>query len=172
MTPPGRTLPLVVALSLVAASGTAFAQSPAQAPAATPLASGQATGTLTAKGRTVKLTYAAAFVDQTDKAKPVILILTEQPVPSASWKSHADLMSHHRNTSPIVGLVFRLDAQREVDTAEYFVEAFPTSTSGVFQLTFEGAPGKALAGTAKSTATAAKLREPVVLDARFNATLK
>ncbi len=172
MTPPGRTFPFVLALIFVAAGGSAFAQSPAKAPAATPLASGQAAGTLTAKGRTVKLTYAAAFVDQTDAAKRVILILTEQPVPSASWKSHSDLMSHHRDKSPIVGLVFRLDARREVDTAEYFVEAFPTSTSGMFQLAFEGAPGKVYAGTAKSTATAAKLREPVVLDARFNALLK
>ena len=172
MTLPGRTFPLVLALIVVASVGSALAQSPTKAPVAVPLASGQAAGTLTAKGKTIKLTYAAAFVDQTDAAKRVVLILTEQPVPSASWKSHSDLMSHHRNVSPIVGLVFRLDAQREVDTAEYFVEAYPTSTSGIFQLAFEGPPGKSYSGTAKATATAAKLSAPVALDARFNATLK
>ena len=111
-------------------------------------------------------------MDQADKAKRVVLVLSEQPVPSAGWKSHSDLMTHHRNTAPIVGLVFRLDAQREVDTAEYFVEASPTSTSGVFVLRFDGASGKTFAGTAKSSAAAAKMLQPVNLDATFNATLK
>ncbi|MBK6395802.1 MAG: hypothetical protein IPF73_14855 [Betaproteobacteria bacterium] len=60
----------------------------------------------------------------------MVLVLSEQPVPSAAWKSHSDLMSHHRNAAPIVGVVFRLDAQREVDTAEYFVGQAPTSTVG------------------------------------------
>ena len=137
---------LFIASLLLFAVDTA---SVAQAPPA-----GQATGSLTAKGKTVKLTYAAAFVDETDKKKPVILLLTEQPVPSASWKSHSDLMAHHRAT-PIAGVVFRLDAQREVDTAEYFLDRFPTSTSGIFVVTFDGPPGRAFTGSARSTPTAA-----------------
>lgn len=151
----------IAALLLLGAHAPAIGQAPA----------GQASGTLTAKGKTVKLTYAAAFVDETDKKKPVVLLLTEQPVPASSWKSHSDLMAHHRKT-PIAGVVFRLDAQREVDTAEYFVEPFPTSTSGVFVLTFDGAAGKTFAGKARSTPTAAKLSSPVALDATFSATLK
>jgi len=161
-----------VAVFLAAAHGTSSGQTAAKAPAASPLASGQAAGTLTAKGRTVKLTYAAAFVDQTDKKKPIVLLVTEQPVPSANWKSHSDLMTYHRNTAPIVGVVFRLDADREIDTAEYFVEKFPTSTSGIFQLSLDGPPGKSLSGTLKSSAVATKLNEPVSLNATFNATLK
>lgn len=161
-----------IAVFLAAAHGTASGQAGAKPPAASALASGQAAGTFTAKGKTFKLAHAAAFVDQTDKAKRVILVLSEQPVPSAAWKSHSDLMSHHRNAAPIVGVVFRLDAQREVDTAEYFVDKFPTSTSGMFVLAFDSAAGKSYAGTAKTTPTAAKLSEPVNLDVRFNATLK
>lgn len=151
----------IVALLSFAVHSPALAQAPA----------GQASGTLTAKGKTVKLAYAAAFVDETDKKKPVILLLTEQPVPSASWKSHADLMAHHRG-APIAGVVFRIDAQREVDTAEYFMDKFPTSTSGIFVVTFSGPAGKTFAGSVKSTPTAAKLSEPVSLDATFSATLK
>jgi hypothetical protein len=159
---------------LAASMGVAtLAQAPAvKAPAGGTVASGQAAGTLTAKGKTVKLAYAAAFVDQTDKKKPIVLLVTEQPVPSASWRSHSDLMTYHRNTAPIVGVVFRLDANREIDTAEYFVEKFPTSTSGMFQLSLDGAPGKAISGTLKSSAAAAKMSEPVSLAATFNAPLK
>ncbi len=39
-------------------------------------------------------------------------------------------------------------------------------------LAFDGAAGKTYAGIAKTTTTAARLREPVNLDARFNAALK
>lgn len=152
---------VLLASLLLAATAAGLAQT----------SSGQATGTLTAKGKTVKLAYAAAFVDETDKRKPVILLLTEQPVPSAGWKSHSDLMAHHRST-PITGVVFRVDAQREVDTAEYFVERFPTSTSGVFVVTFDGPPGKVYTGKVKSTPTAAKLSEPVSIDATFSAALR
>jgi hypothetical protein len=162
-------------IALLAAAGAfaALAQAPAaKAPATSAVASGQAAGTLTTKGKTVKLTYAAAFVDQTDPKKRIVLLLTEQPVPSASWKSHSDLMTYHRNTAPIVGLVFRIDADREIDTAEYFVDKFPTSTSGIFQLTLDGPPGKTLAGSLKSSASAAKLSEPISLNATFNATVK
>jgi hypothetical protein len=156
------SLARVLVASLLLLALPAVAQAPA---------SGQATGTFTAKGKTVKLAHAAAFVDESDKKRPVILLLTEQPVPSAGWKSHSDLMAHHRST-PITGVVFRIDAQREVDTAEYFAERFPTSTSGIFVVTFDGPAGKSFAGKVKSTPAAAKLSEPVTLDAAFNATLK
>jgi hypothetical protein len=160
-----------VGLLMASATFVSLAQTPAAKAPAAATASGQASGTLTAEGKTVKLTYAAAFVDQTDKAKRVVLILTEQPVPSASWKSHSDMMTYHRNTAPIVGLVFRIDAQNEVDTAEYFVDKFPTSTSGIFQVAFDGTPGKTVAGTVKAAPSAAKLTKPISINATFNATV-
>ncbi|MEP6941771.1 MAG: hypothetical protein ABI981_02480 [Betaproteobacteria bacterium] len=165
----------IVSCTLLLMATTSFAQAPAKAPAATAApaaASGQANGTLTAQGKTVKFTYAAAFVDQTDKDKRVVLLLTEKPVPADAWKSHSDLMSYHRNTTPIVGIVLRIDAQGEVATAEYFVDRFPTSTSGIFQVTFDGKPGKTMTGKVKSTAAAAKLSDPVIVDATFSTAVR
>lgn len=158
---------------LAAVTSICPAQSPpASSSAAGTASEGKATGALTASGRTVTLTYAAAFVDQSDQAKRIVLLLTEKPVPSASWKNYADLMSYHRNTAPIVGVVFRINAENEVDTAEYFVERFPTSTSGIFQVTFDEKPGKTITGTVKASPAAAKLREQVAIDAKFSATVK
>ncbi len=48
-------------------------------------AHGTASGMFTAKGVTFVFARAAAFVDQTDKAKRVVLVLSEQPVPVAAW---------------------------------------------------------------------------------------
>ena len=159
------------AIALLIATASLAQAPPPKMSAPAAAAVGQASGTLTVKGKTIKLTYAAAFVDQTDKNKRVVLLLTEQAVPSGNWKSHSDLMTYHRNT-PIVGLVFRIDAQNEVDTAEYFVEQFPTSTSGLFQVVFEGTPGKTMVGKVKSSAAGAKLSEPVIADAAFNTAVK
>jgi hypothetical protein len=138
----------------------------AQAPPAT----GTASGTLAVKGKAINLAHAAAFVD--DKEKQVILLLTEQPVPAASWKSHSDIMMYRMNKNPLRGVAFRLDDKRQVVGADYYDDQFPTSTSGIFALKLDGAPGKTLAGTAKSTEAAAKLSEPVSLNVSFNATLK
>jgi hypothetical protein len=167
-------IPTIVSCLLLLIATTSSAQAPAPKMAAAPAAAsgGQATGTLTAKGKTAKLTYAAAFVDQTDKAKRVVLLLTEKPVPADTWKSHSDLLSYHSNTTPIVGVVFRIDAQGEVDTAEYFVDKYPTSSSGIFQVTFDGKPGKTMTGKVKSSAGAAKLSEPVIIDAAFNTAVR
>jgi hypothetical protein len=161
---------LCLALLIAAVSSTTLAQAPAGV--AGTLASGQAVGTFTAKGRTVKLAYAAAFVEQDEKGKPVMLLLTEQPVPAEKWKSRTDIMRYRMDKNPLVGVGFRLDDKREEIGADYYTGDFPTSTSGVFVLKLDGAPGKSLVGTAKSTETAGKLSEPVSLDVRFNATLK
>lgn len=46
--------------------------------AASDLPTGTAKGSLTFDGATAALTYAAAFVDQKDEEKPVILILSDK----------------------------------------------------------------------------------------------
>jgi hypothetical protein len=91
---------LSIALILAVACSTTIAQTPAaKPPAASPpaagvVASGQAAGTLTAKGKTIKLAYAYAFVEEGDKKRPVILLLTEQQVPVASWKGDSEIMMY------------------------------------------------------------------------------
>jgi hypothetical protein len=153
---------LSLALILAVGCSTTIAQAPP--------ATGTASGTLTVKGKAINLAHAAAFVD--DKEKQVILLLTEQAVPAASWKSHSDIMMYRMNKNPLRGVAFRLDDKRQVVGADYYDDQFPTSTSGIFALKLDGPPGKTLAGTAKSTEAAAKLSEPVSLDVGFNATLK
>jgi hypothetical protein len=153
---------LSLALILAMGCSTAIAQAPP--------ATGTASGTLTVKGKAINLAHAAAFAD--DKEKQVILLLTEQPVPAASWKSHSDIMMYRMNKNPLRGVAFRLDDKRQVVGADYYDDQFPTSTSGIFALKLDGPTGKTLAGTAKSTDAAAKLSEPVSLDVSFNAMLK
>jgi hypothetical protein len=153
---------LSLALILAVSGSTAIAQAPP--------ASGTASGTFTAKGKAINLAYASAFVDE--KEKQVILLVTEQPVPAASWKSHSDIMMYRMNKNPLRGIAFRLDDKRQVVGADYYDDQFPTSTSGIFALKLDSPPGKTLAGSAKSTEAAAKLSEPVSLSVSFNATLK
>jgi hypothetical protein len=155
---------LVLTLILAVGCSTTIAQAPP--------ASGTASGTLTVKGTAIKLAYAYAFVDQGDKDKQVVLLLTEQEVPAATWKSHTDIMMYRMDKHPLRGVAFRLSDKREVFGVDYYDGSFPTSTSGIFAIKLDGPPGKTLAGTAKSTEAAAKLSEPVSLNASFNATLK
>jgi hypothetical protein len=152
---------LSLALILALGCSTTMAQAPA---------AGAAAGTLTVKGKAINLAHAAAFADE--KAKQVILLVTEQPVPAANWKSHSDIMMYRMDKKPLRGIAFRLDDKRQVVGADYYDDQFPTSTSGIFELKLEGPVGKTLAGTAKSTAAAANLSEPVTLTVSFNATLK
>ena len=155
---------LSLALILAVGCSTTIAQAPP--------ASGQAAGTLTVKGKAINLAYAYAFVDEGDKKKPVILLLTEQQVPAASWKGDSDIMMYRMSKNPLRGVAFRLDDKRTLLGADYYDGSFPTGTAGIFALKLDGPPGKTLAGTAKSTEAAAKLSEPVSLSVSFNATLK
>ncbi len=77
----------IVVLAVLPAAGQATAAQP-----------GQAIGTLSAGGETVKLTHAAAFVDQKDSRKPVILLLTDQEVPAGTWKSEFDMRNYQKPT--------------------------------------------------------------------------
>ena len=170
---------LFIALILAVACSTTIAQTPAaKPPAASPpaagaVASGQAVGTLTAKGKTITLAYAYAFVDEGDKKKPVILLLTEQQVPAATWKGDSDIQTYRMfNKNPLRGVAFRLNDKRELVSADVYEGSFPMGTTGIFALKLDSPAGKTLAGTAKSTDAAAKLSEPVSLSVSFNATLK
>lgn len=54
----------------------------------------------------------------------------------------------------------------------YYEGDFPTSASGIFDLKLEGPAGKMLAGSAKTTDSAATMSHPVSLNVTFSATLK
>ena len=59
---------------------------------ASDLASGSAKGSLTFDDTTAALAYAAAFVDQKDERKPVILLLSDKKLPTEKWTSDFDIM--------------------------------------------------------------------------------
>ena len=139
--------------------------------AAETLKPGSASGTFAAGGKDVKIAFSAAFTDQGDERKPVILILSDKEVPASKWKTSSD-MSSFRREHPFLGVAFWIDKKNEVFRTDYYDGTpFPTSASGIFELKLER-KGDALSGSAKSNAAAAKLTEPVKLDASFNAALK
>jgi len=166
-------------LLLAASSSATVAQTPsakaaaASTPAASAVASGQASGTFTVKGKSFKLAYAAAFVDQEDKAKPVFLLLTEQPVPAANWKGKSDLTKYYEDKKPLVGLVFRLDDKREEIGTDYYDNGdYPHESIGIFELNLSSPAGKTLTGSATAVPHTAKPPYSITLNAKFNATLK
>ena len=138
----------------------------APAAGAPPLAGGQATGSLTVKGKAIPLSHAAAFTDPRENELATVLVLSDTALPAAQWKKASD-MSLYRNAHGFRGVAFWVDAKGEVFRCEYYDGTdFPTSTSGIFDLKLERAGGF-LSGTARSTQAAAKLSEPVKLDASF-----
>ena len=133
---------------------------------------GQASGTLSVSGKSFTLSHAAAFVDQKDERKPVILVLSDAALPAGAWKSESDY-SAYWHEHPLKGVAFWLDRNREVFRTDYYDGGpFPTSASGIFELKLDAGSGKDFTGSAASTAAASKLHEPVRLDATFHAALK
>jgi hypothetical protein len=63
--------------------------------AASDLPVGSAKGSLTYDGATAELKFAAAFVDQKDERKPVVLLITDQKLPAEKWKSEFDPFIPH-----------------------------------------------------------------------------
>jgi hypothetical protein len=53
--------------------------------AAADLPAGSAKGSFTYEGATAELKFAAAFVDQTDERKPIVLLISEQKRPVEKW---------------------------------------------------------------------------------------
>jgi hypothetical protein len=106
---------------------------------------GGAKGTLTIDGKTIEMTNAYAFVDQKDKRKPVLLLISDRAVPAEQWKNESDL-DDFRRSKPFVYICFWLDKDREDFRREHFVERFPVSTMGIFNLKLRPSPPNTFVG--------------------------
>lgn len=135
--------------------------------AAADLPDNTATGSFLPKGGVpVALTSAAAFVDEKDSGKPIILILSDKKLPTETWTSEFDLMRAQLDFS---GVLFWLDQDGKVFRTDIYVAGRQSSVSGYFELKLLGPVEKNLTGTAKAS-------EPVGdgprLEATFRAKLK
>jgi opacity protein-like surface antigen len=150
---------LVTALALCALASPAVS-------AAADLASGSAKGSLTFDDATAALAYAAAFVDQKDERKPVILLLSTKKLPTEKWKSEFDMML---DKSKFDGIVFFLDKEGKVFRTDVHMKGKQTGASGIFDLKLDNPTSKELTGSATATATEGRSDK---LDVAFHATLK
>ena len=160
MTPfpkPCRFSTLVAALALCALASPAV-------DAASDLANGSAKGSLTFDDTTVALTYAAAFVDQKDERKPVILLLSDKKLPTEKWKTEFDMLF---DESKFNGIVFFLDKEGKVFRTDVHMKGRQTGVSGLFDLKLDNPASKELTGSATATE-----RRSDKLDVAFHATLK
>jgi hypothetical protein len=109
---------------------------------------GKAVGVLDIDGKTITMTDAYAFIDQKDKRKPVLLLITDRVVPANQWKSESDL-DGYRRSKPFMYVCFWLDKDRQDFRREHLVDKSPVSTMGVFDLKLApSAPGTFI-GTVK-----------------------
>ncbi len=136
-----------------------FAQS------ATDLPAGSAKGSLTYDGASTELKFACVFVDQKDERKPVILLITDQKVPSGKWKNEFDMMADDTKWS---GVVFFVDKEGSVFRSDVHMNGRQASVSGMFDLKIENPGSKDLTGTAKTTASEKETK----LDATFHASFE
>ena len=160
MTPFPKSFALVVTLALCA-----FVR-PAVRLAASDLPSGSAKGSLTFEGTRVPLTHAAAFVDQKDERKPVILLLSDKKLPVENWKSEFDMMF---DKSKFNGVVFFLDQEGKMFRTDVHMKDKQTGVSGIFDLKLNNPASKELTGSATATATEGRTDK---LDVTFHATLR
>jgi hypothetical protein len=149
--------------TLVAALALGALASPA-VDAASDLANGSAQGSLTFDDTTVALTYAAAFVDQKDERKPVILLLSDKKLPTEKWKTEFDMLF---DESKFNGIVFFLDKEGKVFRTDVHMKGRQTGVSGLFDLKLDNPASKELTGSATATE-----RRSDKLDVAFHATLK
>jgi hypothetical protein len=162
----------VAILVILGSVPAAFAAGEAQtAKNAGPKGVGQADVTLKVKGKNYKLGYAAAFVDQRDKDKPVVLLITDVQVPASDWASDFDFM-RYKVDHKVSGAIFWLDGKRQVFRGEIDAEGNSTSVSGMWELKFDGAPGKSLIGSVSTDPNTDKQMFPYFAEGTFNAILK
>jgi hypothetical protein len=160
-----KTLRIFAVLGVLAAASLATAAEPAPK-------SGSASGTFATGGKAAKLAFAATFTDQKDDKKALVLVLSDQEVPASKFKDGSDLSSFRREHKTMMGVAFWMDAKNEIFRTDFYDgTSFPTSATGLFDVKVTRAAGS-LTGTAKSNAAAAKLHDPVSLDATFNAPVK
>ncbi len=109
---------------------------------------GKAVGALDIDGKTVTMTHAYAFVDQTDKRKPVLILIADRAVPAHQWKSESD-MTRYRLGKPFRYVCFWIDKDRQEFRREHCVDKFPVSTMGVFDLKLAPSVPGTFTGTVK-----------------------
>jgi hypothetical protein len=132
--------------------------------AASDLPSGTAKGSLTFDNSTAALTNAAAFVDQKDERKPVVLILSDKKLPTEKWTSDFDIM---RAGAKFDGIVFFFDKEGKVYRTDVHMKDRQTAVSGIFDVKLDNPTSKEITGSAK-----ANEGKSDKLDVAFHATLK
>jgi hypothetical protein len=132
--------------------------------AASDLPSGSAKGSLTFDGATAALTFAAAFVDQKDEDKPVILILSDKKLATEKWTTGFDIM---RAGAKFNGIVLFIDKEGKLFRTDVHMKDRQTAVSGIFDVKLDNPAGKEITGSATSGASKSDK-----LDVAFHATLK
>jgi hypothetical protein len=94
------------------------------------------------------MTHAYAFVDQKVQRKPVLILITDRAVPANQWKSEFDMM-RYRKDNPFMYICFWVDKDRQEFRREHFVDRFPVSTMGVFDLKLAPSDPGTFIGTVK-----------------------
>jgi len=153
--PVKASIPLIVAAVAIAGFGIASADLPA----------GSAKGSLTYEGATAELKFAAAFVDQKDDRKPVVLFFINETLTTEKWTSEFDMM---RDNTKWSGLVFFLDKEGNAFRSDVHTNGKQGSVSGIWDLKIDRPTGKDLTGTARTTAPEKETK----LDVTFHAALK
>jgi hypothetical protein len=138
------------------------ASAPAQSSVNLP--AGSAKGSLTFDGATAELKFASAFVDQKDDRKPVLLLLSDQKLPTEKWKSEFDIMLYHTKWN---GLVFFLDKDGRVFRSDVHMNDRQTGVAGLWELKLDNPSSKDLTGTAQT-----RPNEKDKLDVTFHAVLQ
>jgi hypothetical protein len=137
----------------------------AGAVSATDLPAGFAKGLLTYDGTNAELKFAAAFVDQKDERKPIVLVISDQKLPVEKWESEFDMMMDHSKWS---GVVFFLDKDGKFFRSDVHMNGRQSSVSGIFELKIDNPSSKDLIGIARTSADEKETK----LDAAFHATLE
>jgi hypothetical protein len=133
--------------------------------AATDLPAGFAKGSLMYDGATAELRFAAAFVDQKDERKPIVLVISDQKLPVEKWESEFDMMMDHSKWS---GVVFFLDKEGQMFRSDLHMNGRQSSVAGFFELKIDNPSSKDLTGTARTNADEKETK----LDAAYHATVK
>ena len=129
------------------------------------LPAGSAKGSITFDGSTSDLKYAAAFVDQKDDRKPVVLLISDQKLPAGKWTSEFDMMRDHTKWS---GIAVFLDKDGSVYRTDVHTKGQQSSVSGMFDVKINDPKSQDLAGAAKSESDSADKK----LDVTFHAVKK
>jgi type IV secretory pathway VirB10-like protein len=128
------------------------ASSPAPTSSAAPrvtvdIPAGAAKGSITFDGTTSELKFASAFVDQKDERKPVVLIVSDQKLPTEKWTSEFDMMRDHTKWS---GITVFLDREGSIYRTDVHAKGQQSSVSGMFDVKINDPATSDLAGVAKS----------------------